>query len=74
MSLLAAAAQRPFIVRIVETPEPGLKEIMMSALGLSGALAIGAVLIGIVVAGVIVWVRSRSVDTRSDVTRPNNPS
>jgi hypothetical protein len=72
--MLAAAAQRPFIVRIVETPEPGLREIMLSALGLSGVMAVAAVLLGIVVAGVIVWVRSRSVITRSDITRPNPPS
>jgi hypothetical protein len=72
--VLAAAAQRPFIVRIVETPEPGLREIMLNALGLSGVLAVGAVLVGILVAAVIIWMRSRSVVTRSDITRPNSPS
>jgi hypothetical protein len=72
--MLAVAAQSPFIVRIIETPEPGLGEIMLSALGLSGVLGVAAVLVGILVAGVIVWVRSRSVATRSDITRPNSPS
>jgi len=72
--MLAAAAQSPIIVRIVETPEPGLGEIMVRALGLSGLLAVGAVLVGILVAAVMFWARSRSVVTRSDITRPNNPS
>ena len=71
MIVLAAAAQSPIIVRIVEAPEPGLGEIMLRALGLSGLLAVGAVLVGILVAGIIFWVRSRSADTQSGVTRPN---
>ena len=72
--MLAAAAQSPIIVRIVEAPEPGLREIMLGALGLSGLLAVGAVLAGILVAGVIFWIRSRSADTQSRITRPNNKS
>ena len=72
--MLAAAAQSPIIVRIVEAPEPGLGGIMMRALGLSGLLAFGAVLVGILVAGVIFWVRSRSLDTQSRITRPNSKS
>jgi hypothetical protein len=72
--VLHASTQGPIFVKIVETPEPGLGQIMMSALGLTGVLVLGAVLVGILVAGVIFWVRSRSEMTRSDVTRPTDPS
>ena len=72
--VFALAQQGPIFVRIVETPEPGLGQIMMGALGLTGVLAIGALLVGVLVAGVMFWMRSRSAITRSDVTRPAEPS
>ena len=74
LTVLAATVQGPIMARIVDAPEPGLGEIMMAAMGLSGALAIGTILAGILVAGVIFWIRSRAVVTRSDITRPNEPS
>ena len=61
---LFAAAQdpsKPVIVKIYETPHDptGIGDVLIGALGLSGALALGAVLVGLVVGLTLFFVRSR---------------
>jgi hypothetical protein len=62
---LFTSAQRadppPIIVKIVEpNNDPiGLADVVIGALGLSGALAVCAILLGVVLAGVLFLVRSR---------------
>jgi hypothetical protein len=63
-SLLASAQQAPpppIIVKIIEEDNDplGLADVIISALGLSGALAVCAMLLGILMAGVLFFVRSR---------------
>ncbi|MEO8258400.1 MAG: hypothetical protein ABI868_13720 [Acidobacteriota bacterium] len=52
----------PIIVKLIE-PENndpiGLANVVIGALGLSGALALGAILLGVLLAGVLFYVRSR---------------
>ena len=52
-------ASRPIIVKVVETPLRGLGlgDTILSAVGLTGALAIGAVLLGLILAGVVITYR-----------------
>jgi hypothetical protein len=53
----------PIIVDITEpTPGPieGLAEVLVGAIGLTGALALLAVVCGAVLAALMFWVRSRS--------------
>ena len=63
--LLTSAAQPreppPIIVKIIEpNNDPiGLADVVIGALGLSGALAVCAILLGVVLAGVLFLVRSR---------------
>ena len=63
--LLASAAQQkeapPIIVKLIEpNNDPiGLADVVIGALGLSGALAVCAILLGVVLAGVLFFVRSR---------------
>jgi hypothetical protein len=51
----------PIIVKLIEpNNDPiGLADVVIGALGLSGALAVCAILLGVVVAGVLFLVRSR---------------
>jgi hypothetical protein len=51
----------PFIVKIIDPPSDieGLGEVLLGALGLTGAIVLGAVLLGAVVGGLMFWVRSR---------------
>ena len=56
------SAQRPIIVKIVELPSDptGLADVLVGALGLTGAIVVIAVLLGVLMAGVLFWIRSRS--------------
>jgi hypothetical protein len=51
--------QAPIIIKIVETPEKGLGDILLEALGLTGALALGAVLCAVALGALLYWIRSR---------------
>ena len=52
------APSKPIIVKIVETNEiSGLGDVMLEAMGLTGAIAVGAVLFGLVLAVVIIGYR-----------------
>jgi hypothetical protein len=59
------SAQRPdsppIIVKLIEpNNDPiGLADVVIGALGLSGALAVCAILLGVLLAGVLFFVRSR---------------
>jgi hypothetical protein len=60
----SAAQQRepsPIIVKIIEPDNDpiGLADVVIGALGLSGALAVCAILLGVVLAGVLFLIRSR---------------
>jgi hypothetical protein len=59
---LLIAAQKPIVVKIVETPgDPtGLAGVVLGAIGLTGVIVLLAVLLGLVMAGVLFWIRSRS--------------
>ena len=52
-------ASTPIIVKVVETPLRGLGlgDTILSAVGLTGALAIGALLLGLILAGVVITYR-----------------
>ena len=53
--------QDPIIVKIVEPSElSGLADVLLGAIGLTGALTLLAITAGIVVAGLLFWWRSRS--------------
>ena len=52
--------QAPIIVRIAPTKDPtGLGRVLLSALGLIGALVAAALLAGALVAGILFLIRSR---------------
>lgn len=53
---------KPIIVKIVEAPHDptGLAEVLVGALGLTGAILLLAVLTGSLFAAVLFWYRSRS--------------
>jgi len=58
--VLALAQQAPIIVRIAPKRDPtGLGDVLLRALGLTGALVLGALILGAVVAGILFLVRSR---------------
>jgi hypothetical protein len=62
--LSSAQQSDPIIVRIVEpsnTDPTGLADVLITTLGLIGALVLVAVLFGIVTAGLMFWLRSRSL-------------
>jgi hypothetical protein len=67
LPLLSAVQQQqqppppPIIVKIVEPDNDpiGLANVVIGALGLSGALAVAAILLGVLMAGVLFLVRSR---------------
>jgi hypothetical protein len=52
-------ASTPIIVRVVEAPIRGLGlgDVILNAVGLTGALAIGALILGLVFAGVVILYR-----------------
>jgi hypothetical protein len=51
----------PIIVKIVETPRDptGLADVLVGALGLTGALLLMALVLGIVAGGILYFARSR---------------
>ena len=66
LPLLSAVQQQqqpppPIIVKIVEPDNDpiGLANVVIGALGLSGAMAVAAILLGVLLAGVLFLVRSR---------------
>ena len=54
-------APPPIIVKIIEPDDDpiGLADVLLGALGLTGAIAVAALLLGVLLAGVLFWVRSR---------------
>jgi hypothetical protein len=58
---LASTQSQPIIVKLVEpkTDPTGLADVLIGALGLTGALALLAVALGVVMAGVLFFARSR---------------
>jgi hypothetical protein len=55
-------SSEPFMVRIIDPPSDiaGLADVLIGALGLTGAVALAAVLLGVVLAAGMFWLRSRS--------------
>ena len=55
------SAQRPIIVKLVELPSDptGLADVLIGALGLTGAILTIALLLGVLMAGLLFWIRSR---------------
>ncbi len=52
------APSTPIIVKIVETNEvAGLGDVMVKAMGVTGAISVGALVFGLVLAGVIISFR-----------------
>ena len=51
--------QAPIIVKIVETPERGISEILVDALGLTGVLAVAAIAAALALGALLFWLRSR---------------
>lgn len=51
----------PIIVRIIDPPSDiqGLGDVLLGALGITGAIVVAAVLFGLLTAGVMFWIRSR---------------
>ena len=61
------APSTPIIVKIVETNEiAGLGDVMLEAIGLTGAIAVGAALFGLVLAVVIISYRKISARLHPD--------
>jgi hypothetical protein len=52
----------PIIVKIIEPPgDPtGLADVLLGALGITGALAVGALVLGVLLGGLMFWLRRRS--------------
>jgi len=52
----------PIIVRLVEPARDptGIADVIVGALGLTGAITVAAVLLGLLLAAVMFWVRRRS--------------
>jgi len=60
VKMLLFAQQAPIIVRLAPKKDPtGLAEVLLGALGLTGALVIGALLLGAAFAIVLFLLRSR---------------
>jgi hypothetical protein len=62
MTLVSAAQQNPIIVKVIEPPHDptGISDVIIGAIGLTGAIVLAAVVIGLLFGGVMFWVRSRS--------------
>ena len=60
-SAQSAAPAPPIIVKLIEPDNDpiGLADVVIGALGLSGAMAVCAILLGVLLAGVLFFVRSR---------------
>jgi hypothetical protein len=59
LSSALAAQQSPFIVKIVEPKEPGVADVLLGALGITGVLILGATIVGLLFGGALFWIRSR---------------
>lgn len=57
----ALAAQKPIIVKVIEPPHDptGISDVIIGAIGLTGAIALAAILLGLLIGGVMFWVRGR---------------
>ena len=67
-SLLSSAQpESPIIVKLIEPPHDptGLADVLVGALGLTGALALVAVALGLLAGGVVYLIRSRNYGVRS---------
>ena len=61
----------PIIVKLIEPPSKdptGLADLLITALGLSGALTLLAVLCGVVLGAVMFWIRSRDLANELSTT------
>ena len=68
------APSTPIIVKIVETNEvSGLGDVMLEAMGLTGAIAVGALLFGIVLAGAIIGYRKVTARLHPDEDAQTQP-
>ncbi len=58
---LASLAQKPIIVRVIEPPHDptGISDVIVGAIGLTGAITLGAVVLGLIFGAVMFWLRSR---------------
>jgi hypothetical protein len=54
--------QPPIIVRIVEAPHDptGIADVLIGAIGLTGAITLAAVVLGVLVGGLMYWWRGRN--------------
>jgi len=60
MDLGFFAQQAPIMVRIAPKRDPtGIADVLLGALGLTGALVVGALVAGALVAGILFAIRSR---------------
>ncbi len=55
-------AQNPIIVKVIEPPHDptGISDVIIGAIGLTGAIVVAAIVIGLIFGGVMFWLRSRS--------------
>lgn len=68
------APSTPIIVKIVETNEiAGLGDVMLEAIGLTGAISVGAVLFGLVLAIVIIGFRKIKARLHPDEDAQTQP-
>lgn len=68
------APATPIIVKIVETDEiAGLGDVMLEAIGLTGAITVGAVLFGLVLAVVIIGYRKIKARLHPDEDAQTQP-
>ena len=71
---LMQAPSTPIIVKIVETNEvSGLGDVMLEAIGLTGAIAVGALLFGIVLAVAIIGYRKVTARLHPDEDAQTQP-
>jgi hypothetical protein len=53
----------PIVIKIIEPPEnpmEGLRDVLLSALGITGVLLLGAVVLGLLLGSLMFWLRRRS--------------
>jgi Na+/H+-dicarboxylate symporter len=68
------APSTPIIVKIVETNEiSGLGDVMLEAIGLTGAISVGAVLFGLILAIVIIGFRKIKARLHPDEDAQTQP-
>jgi len=48
------------MVKILEQKEPGVADVLVGALGITGVLALGGTIVGLLFGGALFWFRSRS--------------